>query len=150
MSIETKSHPDDALTKPHLTNVDGKQYDVRRLEQAAEQLPIQEFDLSDPTVTNIVQGKYWETTTGASIGPGDLLDAYAACDRNWDTVEQQHPDWTVHVKKIQRVDYQTPILVYRGTVIDGIHRLTKALSENCSTIPIKVIETLPEDAEYTA
>lgn len=134
--------------KPHLTQYDGKQYDVHMLEAYADTLPTVQFSLGNQaTVKDIVQNKYWRTPTGESIGPSDLLDEYDALG-DWDLVLTAHPDWAVHVNKVKGVDYTRPALVYEGHLIDGIHRLTKALSEGAETFPVNILDTLPEDAEF--
>ncbi len=142
--------PDSAKKqKPHLTHFGGKNYDVRKLEAVAESLPTEQFDLSNTAALEpILKGKYWKDADGNSIGPSDLLDAFAVCGQDWEKVEKAHPEWAHHIAKTRRVNYETPVLVHNNTLIDGIHRLTKALSEGATTLPMKVFEQLPTDAEY--
>ncbi|MCX6780628.1 MAG: hypothetical protein NT003_00700 [Candidatus Magasanikbacteria bacterium] len=137
--------------KPHLTQIDGRTYDVRKLESSAALLPTNHFDLTKwNTLQSVIDGKYWNDTNGAALGPKDLIEAYGTSESNWSEVLKKHPSWSEHVAKIQRVSYQTPVLVYKGNIIDGIHRLTKALLENAASIPYKNLDRLPADAEYNA
>ncbi len=135
--------------EPHLTQYGGRQYNVDMLEAAAAQLPTTEFSLIDrDPLKDTLESKYWNTTDGQSIGPSDLLTAFDRNNRDWGEVRRAHPTWSVHVDKIMGVNYRIPALVYNGHLIDGIHRLTKALAENAQTLPVKVLTELPSEAEY--
>ena len=136
--------------KPHLTQFGGKQYDVGQLETVAEQIPTTEFPLGDrAALEDILESKYWNTSDGQSIGPSDLLAAFTESGDDWSKVKEVHPEWSVHVDKVIGVDYRLPALVHGGHLIDGIHRLTKALSENAPTLPVKILDELPSSAEYS-
>lgn len=154
MSETQRFVPDEARApkteaKSHLTQFGGKQYDVRKLEAAAKSLPIRQFDLSNRDVLEpILKGKYWKDSNGNSIGPNDLLAAFEENKRDWSKVAEAHPEWSEHIAKTMRVNYEMPVLVHDGNLIDGIHRLTKALSENSPTLPIKILDELPSEAEY--
>jgi hypothetical protein len=133
--------------KPHLTHFGGLNYDVRKLEAIAQSLPDKTFDLADSrSLEPIIEGKYWKDTEGASIGPSDLISAFHENGRNWQQVLAGHPTWSEHVAKLRRVSYATPVLVYKGHVIDGIHRLTKALCDGVEGIPFKELDELPAAA----
>ncbi len=139
-----------AIKKPHLTEFGGKRYDVGKLEESAEQLPTTEFPLGDrAALEDTLKSKHWNTTDGESIGPSDLLDAFEQSGRDWQRVKEDHPEWSVHVDKVMGVDYQIPSLLHDGHLIDGVHRLTKALSENAQTLPVKDLDELPASAEYS-
>ena len=136
--------------KPHLTQFGGKQYDVGKLEVLAEQLPTTEYPLGDrAALEDILESKYWNTSDGQSIGPSDLLAAFEQSRGDWSKVKEAHPEWSVHVDKVMGVDYRLPALVHDGHLIDGIHRLIRALSENALTLPVKVLDELPSSAEYS-
>lgn len=134
--------------RPHLTRYGDKTYDVRQLELAARHLPEQAFDLSRvDELKPILEGKYWKDSDGKDIGPSDLLEAYRELG-DWEAVRLAHPGWEKHIAKVERVNYQIPVLVYEGNLIDGIHRLTKALVEGATSLPMKVLPGLPTEAEY--
>ncbi len=136
--------------KPHLTQFGGKQYDVGKLEAIAAQIPTTEFPLGDrAALEDLLNSKYWNTSDGQSIGPSDLLAAFEQHGGDWSKVKESHPAWSVHVDKVMGVDYRLPALVYAGHLIDGIHRLTKALSEKAPTLPVKILDELPSSAEYS-
>jgi len=136
--------------KPHLTQFGGKQYEVGKLKSVAEQLPTTEYPLGDRSaLEDILESKYWNTSDGQSIGPSDLLAAFEQSGGDWNKVKEAHLEWSVHVDKVMRVDYRFPSLMHDGHLIDGIHRLTKALSENALTLPVKVLDELPSSTEYS-
>jgi len=135
--------------KPHLTQFVGKKYDVRKLQIIAEAIPTTEFPLTDSlAVTDILQSKFWKSSNGDSIGPSDLLAAFEESNRDWTEVRKSHPEWSVHLDKLIRVNYRTPALVHAGHLIDGLHRLTKAIADKAPTLPVKVLTELPFDTEY--
>lgn len=57
--------------------------------------------------------------------------------------------WCVNVhtldsKRVDRADYRFPLLVFNGVVLDGAHRLAKAIRDGVSIVPVHLItqETL--------
>lgn len=47
------------------------------------------------------------------------------------------------MKRVLDADLNYPIIIYRGYVMDGKHRLAKALLQGKKTIKIKIIDKLP-------
>lgn len=151
-------NPDTIRRKPpepklDLTQFGDKQYDVSALEYAAQQTKeIQHLNISDPAaIADVLHSKYWRTSSGESIGPSDLLAAYTET-RDWMQVIEQHPTWKEHVEKVLAADkhQEYPVLLYQGTLIDGIHRLTRAVADRAPSIPAYVLAELPAEAEYHA
>jgi hypothetical protein len=58
-------------------------------------------------------------------------------------VEYDIQDFVDTVKRVQEADLSYPILLYRGFVMDGKHRLAKALLEGKKTIKVKYLTELP-------
>lgn len=146
-TIQDQKFP--TIPKVHTTEFGGVKYDVRKLEAAAASLPVQNFDLSNKIVlAPILEGKYWRDTEGNSIGPADIITAFEENDRDLDRVLEVHPVWSEHIGKIRQVNYRTPLIVHKGQIIDGIHRLTKAVCEDAKTIPYREFDSLPSDTVY--
>lgn len=47
------------------------------------------------------------------------------------------------VERVNNADMNYPILMYQGFIMDGKHRLTKALLEGRKTVKVKVLTELP-------
>ena len=52
-------------------------------------------------------------------------------------------DFIDEMKRVSECDLKYPILIYRGFIMDGKHRVAKALLENKKTIKVKFLEDLP-------
>jgi len=136
--------------KVHTASFGDTTYNVDRLIELSEKLPTTNFDISDESrLEDMLYSKYWHISDGSDIGPSDLLDAYTAAGNDWNAAAEAHPEWKTHIEKVQRADYSYPMLVYQDQIIDGIHRLVKALSEKAAHLPAKIIEELPDSAEHT-
>jgi ParB-like chromosome segregation protein Spo0J len=48
-----------------------------------------------------------------------------------------------YINECKSVDLKYPILLYRGVIMDGKHRFTKALLEGKKTIKAKILTELP-------
>lgn len=52
-------------------------------------------------------------------------------------------DFAAAMKRVLNADLKYPILIYRGFIMDGKHRLTKAIYLGKKTIKAKVLKELP-------
>ena len=109
----------------HFRQVDGRGHvwNVRKLLEAAENLPVIDVPLTDIAE---IHEPYWFGETG------DV----PTCARIM-----------AHAKQVEEVDLSYPILLCaEGRVMDGMHRIMKAHGENRPTIAArKLIETPPPD-----
>lgn len=123
------------------TNVNGKTYNVDKLKQFAESLPILE------TATQTFEGAvrkgnyYWLDKNSRKLGPHDLLEDWVSA--------QENPDWADHVQNIKSANLDNPIWIFQedGVVFDGMHRLTRALIEHQPNIKYRLFDSLPKEAE---
>ncbi len=58
------------------------------------------------------------------------------------------PEWIDHINKTKNADYSYPILMLKNEVIDGMHRLIKAITDKVDTILAKVMDELPKEVIY--
>jgi len=56
-------------------------------------------------------------------------------------------DFVEEMKRVLNADLKHPILIYRGFVMDGKHRLAKALYLEKKTIDVRYLEELPSPIE---
>ena len=122
------------------TKVDGIIYDVRELEQAAEELAIVERNLNEFEETVAEGHHYWLDTNGNTLGPCDIL-------RDWEAA-QKTSAWSEHVATIKKANFDSPIWVTKdGYVFNGLHRLTAAFLQHRPTIKIRIFDSLPSSAQ---
>lgn len=97
------------------SNGDGKKWSVARLIKLAEDFPVYEV----PVFTFPTYFWPWED------------------DLNLDT-------FISHVNRVQSADLDIPLLISpSGGIIDGMHRLCKAVLEKKETIKVKYFKELP-------
>ncbi|MEN9613840.1 MAG: hypothetical protein RLZZ347_147 [Candidatus Parcubacteria bacterium] len=134
----TESVPNDA----HVFTLNDKEYDVYKLIDYANGLETVQLELA--TLREQVFGeKCWDGTNSITFSPKDLLDCYVSLG-SWEAVRSTHPEWSEHIDKTTRAEYRFPILMYNGAIIDGMHRLIRAITEKAPTIPAKILNTLPD------
>lgn len=117
---------------------EGKRYDISKLYQFAENIPIEIVSLEEFNTIISPENESWTGTDGKIIGPYNIA-------KDWESA-QKNPLWSNHVESIRRADLDIPILVsYNGHVIDGQHRIIKAFIEGRTEIKIKKLpQELPD------
>lgn len=121
------------------TQVGGKIYENDKLLHFAESLPVRELPIDD--VRDAVREGYicWIDRNGEQLAPFQII-------RDW-SAAQQNEAWRDHVDSIKRAELDNPIWITKDCqVFDGVHRLTRAVIENRSTIKVRVFEELPKSA----
>lgn len=63
---------------------------------------------------------------------------YTFLDEKYDIV-----DFVNEIKRIENADLKYPILIHNGFIMDGKHRLAKAIWQGKKTIKVKFLEELP-------
>jgi hypothetical protein len=83
----------------------------------------------------------WDEFSKAQVTTWTIPDSFKS-QWNWG---KDHP--SDHVERCLRADLSYPILVWEGKVVDGTHRIIKALAENRTTIEAKIISKMPPPNE---
>ena len=96
----------------------GKKYNVSQIVHLSERYPIETVDLR-------YISKYYELLSG---------------------------EWDLHVvaetiERVLKADLSKPIIIYRGFVLDGKHRITKSILEKKETIKARFIDELPPSVD---
>lgn len=64
-----------------------------------------------------------------------------------DKINAKHPEWSKHIDEIKKADYKNhPIILIGDTVVDGMHRLTKAWIDGVDKVKVRRFKSLPETA----
>lgn len=134
----------------HTTEYDGVLYDAYKLIHFSESLPEENIPIN--TLSYVSSNNYWKDSKGRWLGPHHILDVAEKYgdNINWEEIIMNNPDWATEIEKIRNADYVNhPLLVVGDDyVVDGIHRLTKALLDKVLEIKIKRFDTLPVEAIY--
>ncbi len=130
----------DGTVGTHTSRVNQVLYDVYRLRNFSEELPVEIVDVENFMEATEEGLRCWNDAEGNSFGPYELL-------RDWESA-LENPLYTEHVKKILDADLSYPIWIYGNEyhIIDGMHRLVKAIITKEETIKCQRWENLPEDA----
>ena len=134
----------------HFADINGKVYDIYKLIELAKTIepkiiPITTFHTSK-------ENKFWNVEEDQRIGPSDIITALEKGEQNidWNGLIKKHPEWEEHIESIRNADYDTYPIIYteKDTVVDGMHRLTKAWIDKTEEIKAKWLEELPDSAIY--
>lgn len=124
---------------------DGKkEYDVYMLIDLASSITAVEFSVSELS-QKVLSEECWNDEFGNKFSPRRLLDAYRNAGA-WEELLRVHPEWKEHIEKIVSADYRHPILLHRGELIDGMHRLLRAIVDGTEYIPSRNFDVLPDEA----
>lgn len=122
---------DGRLQEKETTSVDGKIFEIASIARVAETAPTEEISV-DMLKTSVEKGHtYWEDRNGVPFGPAEILQDVQQA--------KQRPEWADHLAGIMASDLRRPIWVLSDTkqVINGMHRLTKAILMKQERIKIK-------------
>ncbi len=114
-------------------------YDVDKLKNEAENIPIQEISLNTLLGAVSEGNYYWIDQNNEKLGPFQIL-------KDWDAAQRKE-EWSDHIANIRQANLDNPIWITKqGLVFDGMHRLTKAVLEGKENIKVKVWDNLPDIA----
>ncbi len=128
----------------HTLHLDGVGYDVFKLIRLT--LDVEPVEMETTQLEHQLLGENcWDDMRGEFFSPEQALEAYRRF-RTWGNVALAHPTWSHHIEKIERADYRYPVLMYLGEIIDGMHRILHAITDGVAAIPVRVLDSLPEEA----
>ena len=144
--FEVNSFPKESKSGwEHSLTINGAEYDVYKLIHLTSEVPSTEIKLSG-SEEKLFEGVWWSDNNKNKFLPKDLLSEFNKAG-SWKTILAAHPEWKDHIKKVQEADYSHPILIHNNYVLDGIHRLIKAITEKANYISAKILDHLPEEAK---
>lgn len=146
-NIDQIPFPKKAYLDAHTLILDGKEYDVYKLIDITSHISPTHIDL-EKIKDQILEEECWNDAKKNTFSPKNLLDAYNESG-SWEHLKKAHPEWMDHIRKTENADYNYPILMLDNEVIDGMHRLIKAITDNVPDIPVRIIDHLPEEAIYS-
>ena len=121
-------------------------YDVFKLIRLTSHIVPAEKKVSD--LDKLVPSEHWWIDDDDEImSPKMFLDEFRRLG-SWEALAEAHPPWSAHIAKTRSVDCRHPVLIYQGEVIDGMHRVIRAVIEGMEALPARVLHELPNDARY--
>lgn len=130
----------------HYAEFGNQKFDVYKLIHLAETVASQSLP-----VTRFEENKsnnYWHNSKGEWIGPQDIISTCSGAENPETLITDESLDSGLreHIAKVLNADYIAyPIITVKGTVVDGMHRLTKAFIDGVENIEVKNFEELPDE-----
>ena len=136
------------VTSRHTTRINEKLYNVHKLMESAEELPIEEVTVSLFDEFRSEDG-CWKDKKQKSIGPKQILELAEKNQNSFNAMLLSNIDWAEHTTRVRDADYTNyPLLVVNENyIVDGMHRLTKAWIDKAEKVFIKRFKDLPLSAE---
>lgn len=144
--MEGKLLPSEATASDaHTSDFEGVTIDVYKLIKIAESLsptlvPLSNFEA-------LKTDKFWHDSNGNWLGPEDIISLCKNNKNPHQLIDDESIDFKLreHLQKVLDADYHMyPIISIRGTVVDGIHRLTRAFIDGAENIQVRDFARLPE------
>jgi hypothetical protein len=134
----------------HLTTQGDDTYDVYRLIEHAESLPVETVSIH--LLNDNKQNICWDDDQKQMISPSVVLEAIGSSRPvDWDILIRTHPNLTEHLQKVRDANLQYPLLVFgEKELLDGMHRLVRAWIDGVDSIKIKRFTAMPADAKIAA
>lgn len=116
--------------------------DVYKLIHATKDLPVEEIGIHD--VKGELDSDCWTDANNKKITPRVVIDVYKTL--GFEKAVETYPQYDSHLRQIRSADYSHPILLFQGKIIDGMHRLAKAMIDGQQTLKTRVIHEMPTNA----
>ncbi len=130
----------------HYVVIGPVKYDVYRLIHLSRDMPTTRVSVAK-LVEIINTEPYWEDSGGSPLFPHQVYDSFSR-HGSWGMVMEKHPRWQDHVQRIRRANCRYPLLMCKGRVLDGIHRVVKAHTLEKPSLPARNFEMLPREAAF--
>ncbi len=127
----------------HTASHDNGEIDIYKLIHLMEQYPVTEVSIA--TLAPQLLDKCWRDIQGKDISPQEVIEKYTQASGDSEKLLMMAPEFRTHIEQIHHADLSHPIIINRDNVLDGMHRLAKAVMQNKTTIQAKMIDTIPEE-----
>ena len=134
--IPAHSIPGDTHSAEHK----GMRIDVYRLIHLTQDVPMQEVAI--PKLLHQMADFCWTDEQGR-ISPEFVVQICQ--EAGYEKSITQYPGLSEHINKIRNSDYSFPIIIYKGSIIDGMHRLAKAVIENQTSVRARLLNQIPQE-----
>ncbi len=117
--------------------------DLHRIRNLSSELPATDIPIA--SLDTQVRSQSWDDESATDISPSNFLDEIQH-DLSLLQILNAHPNWENRIRRIQMADYSHPILIYKGVIIDGLHRILHARIDGKETVLAHNLDSLPADA----
>lgn len=145
MCFPKESSPHDS----HLLHMDEGVFDVYKLIHLTSHIQPVEIEVAILR-EKLMRGDCWKDFHSIPFSPHQLLfqvREHGSLDELG--LDPSYFSWIDHIWQIRRADYRHPILMYRGEVIDGMHRVVHAIIDSVKSMPVRILPELPKAARVT-
>ncbi len=115
-------------------------YDVYKLIHATESMP--RTTIATSTFNESLADEGWTDKNDKRISAQDVIDVIK--QYGYEGARAARPELAQHIRQIEEADYSFPVRIYDGHIVDGWHRLSKAILEDVEEIPAIVLTEIPE------
>ncbi len=117
-------------------NVNGLNIDIYRLVPFIDGMETQSFDVDSLTETD-KDAKYFTDANGNGLSLKEIIEEYRRTP-DFDEIIKNHPEWRGEIERVKKADYTNhPIIFLEHDLLDGAHRLTKALIDGVKEVRAK-------------
>ena len=117
--------------------------DVYKLVHLAREMP--DTTISINSYIADLNDQCWTDDNEKTISPQEVISALTDAG----SVEKAiaaHPEFSSHLRKIEKTDPNYPVIIFESKIIDGMHRFVKAVFEGRTDLRAKVIAEIPNAA----
>ncbi len=129
----------------HFRSIDEDTYDVFKLIALSTELPVQRLPLDSSEIQLELDTETWDDGKGNKITPRDVINILKQ-HTDYNKALEIYPELAEHIRKIRDADYSYPVLLFNGSILDGLHRIAKACIEKQDFINAKIFQTIPNEA----
>ncbi|MDO8623887.1 MAG: hypothetical protein Q7R54_00850 [bacterium] len=122
---------------------DGGNIDLYYFHHYVEKLPSQITSL-ESLESELRTGSWDDETSDAS--PARMIDEFRSLSGDMHQLAEKNPEWKSRLERIQAADYSYPVLMYKGRIVDGLHRAVHAILDKHTEIPVHNVNELPSEA----
>jgi len=105
------------------SSFDNMTVDVHRLTHLTERHPVTKVPLQNCLPK--LAGDCWQDENKETFTPNSLIEILK--NMTFEEATEKYPHYARHIRRIEQADYSVPIHMYKGWVINGVHRIAKLL-----------------------
>lgn len=124
----------------HISRFNDIRYDVYKLIHATESLPV--TSVATSLFEEGLSDEGWTDKRGKRVSTRAVIDVIK--EYGYAGARTARPELSQHIRQIEEADYSYPVRIYDDRIIDGWHRLAKAIIEGTKEIPAIVLAEIPE------
>ena len=117
-------------------NIEGLNIDIYRLIPFIDGMKTENVDISSLAKFDR-DAKYFTDANGNGLSPREIIEEYQRTP-DFNEIIKNHPEWSQEIERVKKANYvEHPILFFEDNLLDGAHRLTRALIDGVKEVRVK-------------